>query len=52
MTKPIEITALDPILDKLEFKSYKNIVERRFERFYLTLENRSKWRSRHPGANL
>ena len=33
MTKPIEITALDPIIDKLNFKSYKSIVERRFERF-------------------
>jgi hypothetical protein len=33
MTKPIELTALDPILDRLNFKSYKSIVERRFERF-------------------
>lgn len=33
MTKPIELTALDPIIDKLNFKSYKSTVERRFERF-------------------
>jgi len=33
MSKPIEITALDPIIDKLEFKSYKSTVQRRFERF-------------------
>lgn len=33
MTKPLEITALDPIIDKLDFKLYKSTVERRFERF-------------------
>jgi hypothetical protein len=33
MTKPIELTMLEPILDKLKFKHYKNIVERRFERY-------------------
>jgi hypothetical protein len=33
MTKKIVLTALDPILDRLEFKPYKNVVERRFERF-------------------
>ena len=33
MSKPIELTALDPIIDKLNFKSYKSTVERRFERF-------------------
>lgn len=33
MTKPIEITALDPIIDQLEFKPYKSTVERRFKRF-------------------
>ena len=33
MTEPIELTALDPIIDKLNFKSYKSTVERRFERF-------------------
>ena len=29
----IELTALDPIIDKLNFKSYISTVERRFERF-------------------
>ena len=33
MTKTIELTALDPIIDRLDFKPYKSIVERRFERF-------------------
>jgi len=33
MTDPVEITALDPIIDKLDFKSYKSTVERCFERF-------------------
>lgn len=33
MTKNIEITGLDPILDRLNFKPYRNMVERRFERF-------------------
>jgi hypothetical protein len=33
MKEPIELTTLDPIIDKLNFKSYKSIVERRFERF-------------------
>ncbi len=33
MTKPFELTALDPVLDVLKFKPYKSIVERRFERF-------------------
>jgi len=40
MTKLIELTALDPIIDKLNFKSYISTVERRFERFYLPLKNR------------
>jgi len=33
MTEPIELTALDPIIDKLNFKSYRSTVERRFDRF-------------------
>ena len=33
MTNPVELTAHDPIIDKLNFKSYKSTVERRFERF-------------------
>ena len=33
MTKNIELTALHPILDKLNFKPYKSIVERHFDRF-------------------
>lgn len=33
MTKPIELTTLDPIIDKLNFRSYKSTVERCFERF-------------------
>lgn len=33
MTKNIEITALNPILDKLNFKKYQSTVERRFKRF-------------------
>ena len=33
MTKKIELTSLHPILDRLNFKAYKSIVERRFERF-------------------
>ena len=33
MKKLIELTALDPIIDKLNFKSYISTVERRFERF-------------------
>ena len=33
MTKQIELTSLHPILDRLNFKAYKSIVERRFERF-------------------
>jgi hypothetical protein len=33
MSKPIELTTLDPIIDKLEFKSYKSTVQRRFKRF-------------------
>ena len=33
MTKPVELTALDPIIERLNFKSYKSTVERRFERF-------------------
>jgi hypothetical protein len=33
MTKQTVLTVNDPILDKLNFKSYQNIVERRFERF-------------------
>jgi hypothetical protein len=33
MKEPIELTTLDPIIDKLNFKPYKSTVERRFERF-------------------
>lgn len=33
MTNHIELTALDPIIDTLNFKSYQSTVERRFERF-------------------
>ena len=33
MTDPIKITALDPIIDRLNFKPYRSTVERRFERF-------------------
>ena len=33
MAKGIELTSLNPILDKLNFKSYQSTVERRFERF-------------------
>ena len=33
MKEPIELTTLDPIIDRLDFKSYKSTVERRFERF-------------------
>ena len=33
MTEHVEITSLHPILDRLEFKPYKSIIERRFERF-------------------
>jgi hypothetical protein len=33
MAKTIELTSLHPILDRLNFKPYKSIVERRFERF-------------------
>ena len=33
MTKHIELTALHPILDRLNFKPYKSIVERHFELF-------------------
>ena len=33
MTKHIELTSLNPILDKLSFKQYQSTVERRFERF-------------------
>ena len=33
MKEPIELTTLDPIIDKLDFKSFKSTVERRFERF-------------------
>ena len=33
MSKPIQLTALDPIIDRLDFKSYKSTVQRRFERF-------------------
>ena len=33
MKKHVELTALHPILDRLNFKPYKSIVERRFERF-------------------
>jgi len=33
MTKQTVLTVNDPILDKLNFKSYQSIVERRFERF-------------------
>ena len=33
MPSSIELTALDPILEKLNFKAYKSTVERRFERF-------------------
>ena len=33
MTNNIELTALNPILDQLEFKQYQSTVERRFKRF-------------------
>jgi len=33
MTEPIIITALDPVIDKLNFQSYKSTVERSFIRF-------------------
>jgi len=33
MTKPVELTQLHPILDRLKFKPYQSIVERRCERF-------------------
>ncbi len=33
MSDPIELTALDPIIDRLDFKSYKSTVQRRFEQF-------------------
>lgn len=33
MTDPVKITALDPVIDKLNFKAYKSTVERCFERF-------------------
>lgn len=33
MTKNIELTALTPLLDRLNFKKYKSTVERRFKRF-------------------
>lgn len=33
MTKNIELTALNPILDELNFKPYQSIVERNFKRF-------------------
>jgi hypothetical protein len=33
MTKKIVLTVNDPILDRLNFKSYQSTVERRFERF-------------------
>lgn len=33
MAKNTEITALNPILDRLNFKKYKSTVERRFKRF-------------------
>ena len=33
MTKHIEITSKDPILEVLQFRSYQSTVERRFDRF-------------------
>ena len=33
MTKHTVLTVNDPVLDKLDFKPYQSIVERRFERF-------------------
>lgn len=33
MTEPTKITALDPIIDRLNFKSFKSTVERSFMRF-------------------
>jgi len=33
MSDPIEITALDPVIDQLDFKPYKSVVERSVERF-------------------
>jgi hypothetical protein len=33
MTKHIELTSLNPILDQLNFRAYQSTVERRFERF-------------------
>jgi hypothetical protein len=33
MTDPVKISATDPIIEKLNFKAYKSIVERPFKRF-------------------
>lgn len=33
MSKNIELTSLNPILDRLNFKAYQSTVERRFKRF-------------------